>query len=230
MQIPLWLEHDIVAYGYWAVLVAVMLESMGVPFPGETALLAGAIYAGTTGHLDIALVIAAAAAGAIVGDNIGFGIGRFGGYPLLVRVTRLLHIDERGLKYAQMYFERHGNKTVFLGRFFSLLRTYVALLAGINRMPWRSFLFWNAIGGIVWAIIFGALGFVLGKNLPLLGTVLRIIGTGGVVALALFAVVVAGLWYRRRRRARAERVRVAAGGDEDGGGTGRGDDQDKRAR
>lgn len=230
MQIPLWLEHDIVAFGYWAVLVAVMLESMGVPFPGETALLAGAIYAGTTGHLDIALVIAAAAVGAIVGDNIGFGIGHYGGYPLLVRATRLLHIDERGLKYAQMYFERHGNKTVFLGRFFSLLRTYVALLAGINRMPWRSFLLWNALGGIVWAIIFGVLGFVLGKNLPLLGTVLRIIGTGGVVALALFAVVVAGLWYRRRQRVRAERVRVAAGGDGDDADMGRRDDQDKSAR
>lgn len=211
MQIPLWLEHGIIAYGYWAVLVAVLLESMGVPFPGETALLAGAIYAGTTGHLDIALVIAAAATGAIVGDNIGFGIGHYGGYPLLVRATRLLRIDERAVKYAQLYFERHGNKTVFLGRFFSLLRTYVALLAGINRMSWRSFLFWNAAGGVVWAVVFGLLGFILGKNLPLLGMVLRIIGTGGVVALALFALVVGGLWYRRRQRARVEMERVGAG-------------------
>lgn len=211
MQIPSWLEQDIVAYGYWAVLVAVMLESMGVPFPGETALLAGAIYAGTTGHLDIALVIGAAAAGAILGDNIGYSIGRYGGYPLLTRVTRLLHIDGRALKFAQLYFERHGDKTVFLGRFFSLLRTYVALFAGMNRMPWRSFLLWNAMGGIVWAIVFGVLGFVLGKNLSLLGTVLSVIGTGGVVLLALFVLIMGVLWFRRRRRLRREAMREAAG-------------------
>lgn len=210
MQIPSWLEQDIVAYGYWAVLVAVMLESMGVPFPGETALLAGAIYAGTTGHLDIALVIVAAAAGAIMGDNIGYGIGRYGGYPLVARVMRLLHIDARVLKVAQVYFERHGNKTVFLGRFFSLLRTYVALFAGINRMRWRSFLFWNATGGVVWAIVYGVLGFMLGRNLPLLGTVLSFIGAGGVIVLALFVVIVGVLWYRRRRL-RRKALREAAG-------------------
>ena len=216
MLIPSWLEHDIVSYGYWAVLVAVMLESMGVPFPGETALLAGAIYAGTTGHLNIALVIAAAAAGAILGDNIGYGIGHYGGYLLLLRVTHLLHINERAVKYAQTYFERHGDKTVFLGRFFSLLRTYVALLAGINRMPWRSFLFWNALGGIVWAIFYGLLGFILGKNLPLLGTVLHVIGTGGVVALVLFTLAVGVLWYRHRKRLQAEVERDATGDDKHG--------------
>lgn len=200
MLIPLWLQHDIQMYGYWVVLVAVALESMGVPFPGETSLLAGAIYAGTTGRLSIAGVIVAAAAGAIMGDNIGFTVGHFGGYPLLRTLTRKLRIEDKSLHYTQRFFARHGNKTVFLGRFFSLLRTYVAFLAGVNRMPWRSFLVWNALGGIAWAILYGLLGFILGHNLPLLGTVLRVLGTGGIVALVVFVVILVALWILRRRR------------------------------
>lgn len=203
MLIPLWLQHDVELYGYWVVLVAVALESMGVPFPGETSLLAGAIYAGTTGRLNIVGVIVAAAAGAILGDNIGFSIGHFGGYPLLRRLARALRIEDRSLRFSQRFFARHGNKTVFLGRFFSLLRTYVAFLAGVNRMPWRSFLFWNASGGIVWATCYGLLGYILGHNLPLLGTVLRVLGTGGIVALVVFVVVLVALWLLRRRRLEA---------------------------
>lgn len=200
MQFPLWLQHGIEMYGYWIVLVAVALESLGVPFPGETALLAAAVYAGTTGRLNIVGVIVAAAVGAILGDNIGYSIGRIGGYPLVRTLTRLLRIEDKSLYYTERFFARHGNKTVFLGRFFSLLRTYVALFAGINRMPWRSFLFWNAAGGIVWAIAYGLLGYILGRNLPLLGAVLRVLGIGGIVALVVFVVIVVALWLVRRRR------------------------------
>jgi len=199
MEIPSWLTEGIQTYGYWVVLVAVALESMGVPFPGETALLAGAIFAGT-GDLNIVLVILAASAGAILGDNLGYAIGYRGGYPLLQRIGRLLHVDLRGLRYTERFFQRHGDKTVFLGRFFSVLRTYVALFAGINRMPWRTFLLFNALGGITWAIIFGLLGFFLGKNTQLLGTVLNTIGTGGLVLLAVFVVGVAGYLLMKRRR------------------------------
>jgi membrane protein DedA with SNARE-associated domain len=203
MLIPLWLQHDIELYGYWVVLVAVALESMGVPFPGETALLAGAIYAGTTDRMNIVGVIVAATVGAILGDNIGFSIGHFGGYPLLRRLTRVLRIEEKSLHYTQRYFSRHGDKTVFLGRFFSLLRTYVAFLAGVNRMPWRSFLFWNAFGGVVWATAYGLLGYVLGHNLPLLGSVLHVLGIGGIALLVVFVAVVIALWIVRRRRLKA---------------------------
>ena len=199
MLVPQWLQHAIEIYGYWVVLLAVALESMGVPFPGETALLGGAIYAGVTGRMSIVLVIAAAAVGAILGDNIGFAIGHFGGYPLLRRIARPLHLKDETLAYPQRFFARHGDKTVFLGRFFSLLRTYVAFLAGVNRMPWRSFLLWNASGGLVWATIYGLLGYILGRNIPLLSAVLRIIGIGGVVALVLFALVVLILWRRSAR-------------------------------
>lgn len=203
MQFPLWLQHGIELYGYWVVLIAVALESMGVPFPGETALLAAAVYAGTTGRMNIVGVIAAAAVGAILGDNIGYTIGRVGGYPLLQKLTRLLRIEDKSLRYTERFFARHGDKTVFVGRFFSLLRTYVALFAGINRMPWRSFLVWNAAGGIVWAIVYGLLGYILGRNLPLLGAVLHVLGIGGIVALVVFAVIVVAVWVVRRRRLEA---------------------------
>lgn len=203
MQFPLWLQHGIEMYGYWLVLVAVALESLGIPFPGETALLASAVYAGTTGRLNIVGVIVAAATGAILGDNIGYSIGRIGGYPLVRTLTRLLRIEDKSLHYTERYFARHGDKTVFLGRFFSLLRTYVALFAGINRMPWRSFLFWNAAGGIIWATIYGLLGYILGRNLPLLGTVLHILGIGGIVVLVVLAVIVVAVWVLRRRRLEA---------------------------
>jgi membrane protein DedA with SNARE-associated domain len=208
MDIPSWLTSGIHTYGYWIVLIAVALESMGVPFPGETALLAGAVFAGT-GHLNIALVILAAALGAILGDNLGYAIGYRGGYPLLQRLGRLLHVDLRGLSYTERFFQQHGDKTVFLGRFFSVVRTYVALFAGINRMPWRTFLIFNALGGITWATVFGLLGYFLGKNTALLGTVLNTIGIGGIVLLVAFVVGVVGYLLVKRRRARRKLLEQA---------------------
>lgn len=199
LNIPHWLDQAIQMYGYWAVLVAVALESTGIPFPGETALIAAAVYAGTGRPLSIALVIVAASAGAILGDNLGYAVGRYGGYQLVKRFGHLVRLDERRLASAERYFERHGNKTVFLGRFVSILRTWVAFLAGVNRMPWQSFVFWNATGGIVWASLFGVLGYILGRNIPLLAGVLHIIGVGGVVlAIAVVALGLGYVWWRRR--------------------------------
>lgn len=213
MTFPLWLQHLIETYGYWVVFVAVALETMGIPFPGETALVVGAVYAGTGHNLNIALVIAFASVGAITGDNIGFNVGRYGGFPLVrrilqTRVARFFHLSESTLSFAQYFFRRHGDKTVFVGRFFSLLRVWVAFLAGVNRMPWRSFLFWNALGGIAWATVYGMLGYALGRNLDLLGRVLRILGTSGVV---ICCVAVAGLiaWrFVRRQRTRRNQADI----------------------
>ena len=209
LTIPTWLNDAILNYGYWIVFAAIAIESLGIPFPGETALLAGAIYAATTHHLSIPVVIIAASAGAIMGDNIGFLIGHYGGHALLLRLTRTrlaraIHFDEAKIGYAQRYFARYGDKTVFIGRFFSLLRTWVAFLAGTNRMRWSSFLFWNATGGIAWATVYGVLGFVLGHNLPLLGKVLSILGVFG-VALGVLCVVGIVAWVvsRKRREHRA---------------------------
>lgn len=218
MDVPSWLNDAIVTFGYVAIAVAVALESMGVPFPGETALIAGSVYAGTRHEFNIIGVIVAGAIGAIAGDNAGFAIGHYGGYPLMRRISqtpllRPLHLDEGVLAYAQRYFERHGGKTVFFGRFFSILRAYSAFLAGVNQMRWRTFLIWNASGGILWAAIFGTLGFVLGNNLSLLGTVLRLLGTGGIVALAVFIALVVVVSRRRQRRRRAAATHAAQAPD-----------------
>jgi membrane protein DedA with SNARE-associated domain len=125
----------IAAYGYWAVLVLVGLESMGLPLPGETALIAAAVYAGTRRELNVAGVIAVASIGAVIGDNIGYEIGRRLGFPLLVRYGSRIGLDERRLKLGQYLFRRHGGSIVFFGRFVAFLRTFTALLAGANRMP-----------------------------------------------------------------------------------------------
>ena len=139
------------AHGYWIVAIIVAVESMGIPAPGETALVTAAIFAGTTHRLDIVWVILAAAVGAIVGDNIGYMLGRRFGYSLLLRYGKLVRIDEKRIKLGQYLFRRHGGKVVFFGRFIALLRAAAAVLAGTNCMDWRRFLFFNASGGVLWA-------------------------------------------------------------------------------
>ncbi|HEX6540294.1 MAG TPA: DedA family protein [Ktedonobacterales bacterium] len=203
MNLPSWLAQGIDTYGYWVVFLAVAVESMGVPFPGETALVTAAVYAGTQHTLSIPLVIAAAAAAAIIGDNIGYTLGKYGGYPLLQRLLRLLHIGENKLVYTQRFFEKHGDKTVFFGRFLAILRTWAAFLAGANHMRRRTFFVWNASGGIIWATIYGLLGFFLGNNLPLLERILKDLGIFGFVTLGVVIAAGVGLWILRRRRQHA---------------------------
>lgn len=202
MNLPTWLQQGIDTYGYWVILLAVAIESMGVPFPGETTLVAGAVYSSTHHTLNIALVIAAAAAGAILGDNAGYSIGKYGGYPLLQRILRVLHVGEDKLLFTERYFEQHGDKTVFFGRFLAILRTWAAFLAGANHMRRRTFFIWNAAGGILWATTYGLLGFFLGDNLPLLGRILKDLGIFGFVALGVVVAAIIVVWVMRRRRQR----------------------------
>jgi membrane protein DedA with SNARE-associated domain len=184
-------------YGYPVVFVLVMVESLGVPVPGETALIAAALYAGSTHELQIWWVIAVAAAGAIIGDNIGFAIGRYGGARLLLRYGPKLRLDERKLKAGVWVFRRQGGKVVFFGRFVSILRTYAAFLAGTNRMGWPPFLGYNAAGGIVWSALFGLAYYEFGGALKDLTTTLDIvIGVGTTLILVGFLV-----WFKRREDA-----------------------------
>jgi len=202
LMIPLELidpKAALATYGYLAVFAFVGSESLGVPFPGETMLVTAAIYAGTTGNLSIALVIAAAVAGAIVGDNIGFGIGHWGGYRLLVRFGKHLRLDQAKLKVGRYIFFRQGGKVIFFGRFVSVLRTYAAFLAGVNRMPWWRFLVYNAAGGIVWATLYGTGAYYLGREIERLG---RPVGIGLAVAAAI--VIVAAFIFIRRSESRLE--------------------------
>lgn len=193
------LTNLLTTYGYWAVLFFVGIESTGIPFPGETMLLVAAIFAGTTHRLLIPLVIVAAASGAILGDNLGFWVGREGGYRLLRRYGRFLRLEERRLKLGQYLFLKHGGKVVFFGRFVAVLRAWAAFLAGTNRMPWPRFLLFNALGGIVWATLYGLGGYFLGDNVH------RLTGPVGIIALVLAGVViVAVLLFLRRNEQRLE--------------------------
>jgi membrane protein DedA with SNARE-associated domain len=139
-------------YGYWAVAGVVAAESMGLPVPGEATLIAAAIVAGTTQALDIWLVVAAATAGAIIGDNIGFYLGREIGFRLMVRFASYVHLTEARIKLGQYLFLRYGGFVVFFGRFVAVLRVLAAFLAGVNCMDWTRFLLFNAMGGFVWAL------------------------------------------------------------------------------
>ena len=193
------LTHLLTSYGYVAVLFFVAIESTGIPFPGETMLIIAAIYAGTTHHLSIPLVIASAALGAILGDNLGFWVGREGGYRLLRRYGRYIHLDERKLKLGQYLFQKHGNKVVFFGRFVAVLRAWAAFLAGTNRMRWTSFLLYNALGGIVWATIFGLGGYFLGDKVQ------QISGPVGIIALVVVVILLVVFFiFLRRNEKRLE--------------------------
>ncbi|HEX8728711.1 MAG TPA: DedA family protein [Ktedonobacterales bacterium] len=202
------LSHLLEIYGYWAVLVCVAIESTGVPFPGETMLLAASIYAGTTHHLQIAFIVIAAAVGAILGDNLGYLVGREGGFRLLRRYGRFIRVDERKLKVGMYLFRRHGGKVVFFGRFVAVLRAWAAFLAGVNRMRWPRFLAFNAAGGIVWATVYGIAGYLLGANAQHLASV---VGKVTLVVVAL-AVVIGAIWlWRNERRLEAKAERALPG-------------------
>ena len=148
-------------YGLIALFLVVMLESGGVPLPGETALVAASIFA-SQGKLNPVEVIAVAAAAAIIGDNLGYWVGRTGGRKLLERFGPLQRWTRRTLPWAEGFFRRHGGKTIFLARFFSVLRVTAAWIAGVSRMHWWTFFLWNAAGGICWAVLVGLVAYFVG--------------------------------------------------------------------
>jgi membrane protein DedA with SNARE-associated domain len=183
------LEGYLSAYGHFAVFGIVGLESAGVPLPGETILVAAAILAGQ-GKLHLWGVIGAAAAGAILGDNCGYWVGREFGFPIAYRYGRYIKLDERRLKLGQYLFLRQGGKVVFFGRFVAILRTWAAFLAGVNHFNWERFFLFNAAGGIVWASIFGVGGYVLGRAFEVyakpVGVALLVVAVIAVLAGARF--------------------------------------------
>jgi membrane protein DedA with SNARE-associated domain len=196
------------SYGYLVVFLLVMIESIGVPVPGETALIGAALYAGSTHKLEIWWVIGAAIAGAIIGDNIGYSIGRYGGAKLLLRHGHRVGLHEGRLKIGIWLFRRHGGKVVFWGRFVSILRTYAAFLAGTNQMAWPRFLVFNAAGAIVWATAYGVAYYVFGSALSKLSTTIDVtLGVAGVVFLVAFFV-----WSKRKEDELLERAEREVGG------------------
>jgi len=182
--------------GYAALAAFVAVEASGVPVPGETALIASAVLA-SQGELSIELVIAIAAAAAIVGDNIGYLLGARFGRRLLERPGRTQARRRAALVRGEALFDRHGPKAVFLGRWIALLRIWAAWLAGMAGMRWRSFLLWNALGGIGWAIFFGLLGYFGGEAAA------ELVARAGVGAALVAGVAALALWVTVHRRRRA---------------------------
>jgi membrane protein DedA with SNARE-associated domain len=184
--------HVLQTYGLALLFLLVAVESMGVPVPGESAL----ITAAALGRWPIELVIATAAAAAIVGDNVGYWLGRTGGRRFLERFGPVARHTQKALPRAERFFDKHGGKAVFLARFVAFLRITAAWVAGISRMPWWRFFAWNAAGGIAWATLVGLLAYFFGKTLA------KSVGTYGLyAALVLLAAGGVGYFlYKRRRR------------------------------
>ena len=185
------------AIGYPAAALGILIESIGIPFPGEVMLVAVAAFA-AAGHLDIRLVVLLAALGAVAGCDAGYAIGRHGGRPFVERFGRALHINPGHIAQAEGFFHRHGDKAVFLGRFLVGFRTWGSMLAGMSRMPFWRFQLFSALGSVLWAIVFGTLGYTLGNNWSLLERILRLLGYGG----AALALVLVGAVIAVRTRAR----------------------------
>lgn len=189
--------------GYPGIAAIVGLESAGLPLPGETTLLA-ASYLAATGHLSLPLVIGAAALGAVVGDSVGYFVGRRGGRRLLERRGKWLGVTPEKLAKADRYFARHGAKTVFFGRFVALLRILAGPLAGTSKIPYRRFLAANVAGALAWATTMGTLAYFFGKPVA---AFLSLLGVWALVALAAFLLArfAFGHWQRAREK------RLAAG-------------------
>jgi membrane protein DedA with SNARE-associated domain len=184
----------IVNYGYLAVFILVALESLGMPLPGETALIASAVYAGATHRLSPEVIFLAGSVAAILGDTCGYWIGNRGGYRLARRYGHYVRLDDSKLKIARLLFDRHGGKVVFFGRFVTVLRTYAAFLAGMNRMRYQRFVVFNALGAIVWSALFTFGAYWLGSRIS------QIAGPLGIALIVLaVAIITVGVVVMRKR-------------------------------
>jgi len=197
------IDHFLQSYGYLAVFLLVALESVGSPLPGETAVIAAALYAGSTHRLSIGLIALVAAIAAIAGDNGGYWLGQHGGSRLVRRYGHWVRLDARKLKVGRYLFACHGGKIVFLGRFITALRTYSAFFAGLNAMRRSRFLAVNAVAGIMWAAACSFGAYALGRTAIRVGTDLTM---GGLAVAALLTVVVALVMSRTIRRFEARAV------------------------
>jgi membrane protein DedA with SNARE-associated domain len=195
--VPDWLLDLFARYGYAVVFFGVFLENSGLPVPGETALLAAGALA-HYGRLSLARVVVTAFGAAVIGDNLGFAIGRKLGRSALERHGWRIGLTRVRLAQFNVFFKRHGARTVFIARFITGLRVFCALLAGASQLDWRTFIFYNAAGAIVWSIAIALLGYGLGHSWERLE---RIVGRSGLIALLIVAALAAYAVLRARRDA-----------------------------
>jgi len=186
------------AIGYPAAGLGILIESSGVPFPGETLLLAAAAWAAARNH-SIVLVILFGFLGATAGADLGYYLGYRGGRPFVERFGSLFRIKPEHIASSELFFSRYGDRAILAGRFILGLRTWGSMLAGMAHMPFWRFQLFSALGGLAWATVVGAAGYFLGSNLGLIETIIRALGIGG-LAIVVTLVVVALLARRRASR------------------------------
>ena len=185
--------------GYPSAGLGILIESAGVPFPGEALLLAAAAWAAARHH-SLVLVILFAFIGATAGADIGYALGHHGGRPFVERFGARLHIRPEQLARAELFFARHGDKAVLAARFVLGLRTWGSMLAGMARMPFWRFQLFSAIGGLAWATLVGIAGYLLGSNLGLLEAIIRAVGIGGLIFIVVIVSVLLVAQERAARR------------------------------
>lgn len=190
-----WVRHLIDNYGYAIVVVLVFAEGVGLPLPGETALITAAAFSAQSHRLSIIGVILASIAGATAGGCGGYWIGRAGGLPFLERHGSHVGITKPRIAKAKKFFTEHGPKAVFVARFIAILRTFAGILAGVTGMRFWLFFRWNLLGAIVWSALFGALGYAFGNRLPWLE---HVIGRTSIILFGLAVVIGVVVWHRRR--------------------------------
>ncbi|MGH3169370.1 MAG: DedA family protein [Trebonia sp.] len=195
-----WVTHLLQSYGYYAVFALIALESLGIPLPGETALIGAALYAGTTHHLNVVVLAVVAAAAAIAGDNAGYWIGRTGGYRLAERYGRYVRLDQAKLGAGRYLFERHGVRVVLFGRFVAVLRMFAAFLAGVSKMRWPGFLVANAAGGVAWAALYAFGAYSLGSAASGFGSAITDAGYAVAAAATAVSFIVGRRSLRRLQR------------------------------
>src|SRR5512140_699299 len=192
-----WVRHLIESYGYAIVVVLVFAEGIGLPLPGETALLTAAAVAAQSHRLSIIGVIIASFLGAAGGGIGGYWIGKSGGLAFLEHRGRIIGITRQRIARARKFFTEHGPKAVFFARFIAILRMFAGLLAGVTNMRLGIFMLWNALGALTWSILFGTLGYVFGNNLPRLE---HLVGRTSLIAFVVVVVVGIIVWHHRSSR------------------------------
>jgi membrane protein DedA with SNARE-associated domain len=191
------LRNAVVHYGYWAVGAALLAENAGVPVPGETILLLACFLAYSEHDLRLPWIIVVATIAAMLGDNLGFALGYYGGRPLLTRYQALFRIQDRTLERGEGLFARYGAVTIFFARFVFGMRIIAGPLAGVLRMPWRKFMVFNFLGAGLWVTVISIAGYLFGQHWERLQRYVKRID----ISVAILLLLVAALWWWRSRRA-----------------------------
>jgi membrane-associated protein len=194
------IRHFLIAWGYWAVALGLLLENAGVPVPGETILILASVLSFNTHELRLPWIIVVGTMAATSGDNIGYWIGRKGGRPLLDRWQRFFRVRDEHLGAAEKLIERYGAVSIFFARFITGVRVIAGPLAGVLRMQWRRFALFNFLGALVWVVVIASLGYSFGSQW---GRLLELMKEANWIILAVVAVIIVIFLWKRRRARRA---------------------------